>query len=288
MADEKIVSYSNISKYKYLSDLKLESIKSELENKIADARLPYELCPNGLPTASATCVGILYLTPSEDDGTNNIYQEYMCIEHTDTNPVTYTWEKFGTVAITEINKSGDKGSTQNAIEDISIEGNTITITYTTLATASDITNAIADALGTTITPAAIGAVPTSRTVNSKALSSDITLSASDVGALSAITKSGTKGTNDNVVSEVALNSDANGITVSYSQLTASGLGALTAISVSGTKGDNNAVTNIALNSASNGIDVTYGTIETGAKSLEDLGYTLADDADIEALFSDDN
>lgn len=39
-------------------------------------------------------------------------------------------------------------------------------------------------LGTTsITPTKIGAVPTSRTINSKALSSDITLSASDVGAL---------------------------------------------------------------------------------------------------------
>lgn len=39
-------------------------------------------------------------------------------------------------------------------------------------------------LGTTsITPTKIGAVPTSRTINSKALSSNITLSASDVGAV---------------------------------------------------------------------------------------------------------
>ena len=34
-----------------------------------------------------------------------------------------------------------------------------------------------------VTPAGIGAVPTSRTVNSKALSADISLSASDVGAI---------------------------------------------------------------------------------------------------------
>ena len=50
-----------------------------------------------LPTAGATEMYKIYLTPlSSADGTDNVYEEYMCIDHgSEANP-QYTWELIGT------------------------------------------------------------------------------------------------------------------------------------------------------------------------------------------------
>ena len=68
----------------------------------------------------------------------------------------------------------------------------------------------------TLTPADVGAVPNTRTVNSKALSNDITLSASDVGAVPTTRTVNSKALSSNIslsaadVSAVGLNSDGKG------------------------------------------------------------------------------
>lgn len=117
-----------------------------------------------------------------------------------------------------------------------------TLTGTTLAsgvTGSSLTSAAGGTFGTAaftnstaydpagaaaaITLAGLGGVPTSRTVNGHALSSNVTLTATDVGAEPTITGGATTITSSNLTASRALVSDSNG-KVAVSSVTSSELG----------------------------------------------------------------
>lgn len=168
--------------------------KTQVNNLIASVHGMEIVLVSVLPTASEETMGKIYLVPSASAAGSNTKDEYITIHEGS----SYQWEVIGST-------------------DVSLDGYvTDEELQTALASyyqkpsggipASDMDSSVQTALGKantalqsesdptvpswakqsskpSYTASDVGAVPTTRTVNGKALSSDVTLSASDVGAL---------------------------------------------------------------------------------------------------------
>lgn len=73
--------------------------KTEVDNLIAAIKQFRIMSVQELPTASADTVGILYLIPSAEPGTQNIKDEYITLTRTEDGVTTYYWEQIGSTEI---------------------------------------------------------------------------------------------------------------------------------------------------------------------------------------------
>ena len=106
-----------------------------------------------IPIISNPDASTFYLVPAADGASPNMFVEYIYVNN--------EWEMFGSVAIDT-----------NVVTDVEVDGTSV------------VTNGIAEITMPTVPTKAsdIGAVPTTTSVNGKALSNNITLVAADVGA----------------------------------------------------------------------------------------------------------
>ena len=109
------------------------AVKSYVDGAISAVKqFKYEVV-SGLPSAAAATMGKIYLVAHTHEGTQDGYDEFITIEKNG----AYSWEKIGN---TDIDLSqyvnGISGTTNNGvITNISKNGNTITVTSKSLATA---------------------------------------------------------------------------------------------------------------------------------------------------------
>ena len=111
------------------------AVKTYVDNAIGGVtQFKYEVVSK-LPTAAAATMGKIYLV-AHAHGTQDGYDEYITIESGDTTK-TYTWEKIGNTDIDlSLYVNGISGTTDNGvITNITKDGNTITVTSKSLATA---------------------------------------------------------------------------------------------------------------------------------------------------------
>lgn len=106
-----------------------------------------------IPTIENPDTNMFYLVPATGGASPNMFVEYIYVNN--------EWEMFGSVAIDT-----------NVVTDVEVDGTSV------------VTNGIAEITMPTVPTKAsdIGAVPTTTSVNGKALSNNITLVAADVGA----------------------------------------------------------------------------------------------------------